>query len=476
MIDTLTIGGLRGFGEAQTMEFPKPCNLEGSGLTYIVGANNTGKTTIVEAIRSFDCDENNSPSYSPDKRNKDYKGGLVELTVTVGNQSFLISTERVNSGITKTKKIGYDENAVWPDFKFFVLSARRASDHVFTKNEFDISTYLKIQVQNQAMRRQTLTEFGSRLFSMDKHREEIDPMLEKFFGKELQWGIEVTDSNQYYLNISTHNVNHSSEGVGDGIWSIFTICDALRNSNDVDTIIIDEPELSLHPTYQKKLMQLLVEKSKDRQIIVCTHSPYFIDFNALSNGARLFRTKKEKNGHIKVFTLSEKSKQYFQSEQKNLFNPHLCGIDAKELFFLDDNVIVVEGQDDVVYYTKASNDLDIELRGSFYGWGVGGSGNIPKVLNMLSELGYKRVVAIFDGDKIKEKEQAEKEFSEQGYCILNIKTDDIRNKSVRLIYANGTEEIKQIKNGLMDEHGNIKEEHKEEIRALFSTINEYFKK
>lgn len=38
--------------------------------------------------------------------------------------------------------------------------------------------------------------------------------------------------------------------------------------------LLDEPELHLHPKAQEKLVELLVKESKDKQIIVSTHSPY----------------------------------------------------------------------------------------------------------------------------------------------------------------------------------------------------------
>ena len=40
-------------------------------------------------------------------------------------------------------------------------------------------------------------------------------------------------------------------------------------------IIIDEPELHLHPSLQEKLVQYLKMLSKDKQIVLSTHSPYF---------------------------------------------------------------------------------------------------------------------------------------------------------------------------------------------------------
>lgn len=41
-------------------------------------------------------------------------------------------------------------------------------------------------------------------------------------------------------------------------------------------LLIDEPEMHLHPTAQKKLAELLLEEAKDTQIIVSSHSPYLL--------------------------------------------------------------------------------------------------------------------------------------------------------------------------------------------------------
>ena len=105
----------------------------------------------------------------------------------------------------------------------------------------------------------------------------------------------------FYLKLIINGCTHSSEGLGDGIWSVFTICDALYDSEQNSTIAIDEPELSLHPAYQKRILQLFKEYAKDRQIIINTHSPCFVDMNSLVNGAYLYRTIKNENGDIDVF-------------------------------------------------------------------------------------------------------------------------------------------------------------------------------
>ena len=80
MIKNISIHGLRGFGEERTISFAIPQEgVKGSGLTILVGSNNAGKTTILEAIRSFNCSQNEPPSFAERKRNIKCENGKVHL-------------------------------------------------------------------------------------------------------------------------------------------------------------------------------------------------------------------------------------------------------------------------------------------------------------------------------------------------------------------------------------------------------------
>jgi hypothetical protein len=72
-------------------------------------------------------------------------------------------------------------------------------------------------------------------------------------------------------------------------------------------------------------------------------------------------------------------------------NPHILGLDAREAFFLEEQIILVEGQEDVVFYKKIAKDLNFEINGNFFGWGVGGADNMSIVAQMLKELGFKKL-------------------------------------------------------------------------------------
>lgn len=134
-----------------------------------------------------------------------------------------------------------------------------------------------------AVRGSQLDNFFRRLFSIQNDQTKFNSILVKVLGYIPDWYIEQADNGQYYLKFNYNGSFHNSDGVGEGLLSIFTIIDTLYDSNPDDVIFIDEPELSLHPTFQKKLIQLLTEFSTDRQIIISTHSPYFISWVALSN-------------------------------------------------------------------------------------------------------------------------------------------------------------------------------------------------
>ena len=161
---------------------------------------------------------------------------------------------------------------------------------------------------------------------------------------------------------------------------------------------------------QKKLNKIFLRFSKDRQIVISTHSPYFVDVTALKSGAHLARIITGDKG-TKIHELSREGKSIITAlAEGNLYNPHVFGLDARELFFLEDGVILTEGQEDVLLLPLIFESFDKPVPGNFFGWGAGGASNIIKICQILKDLGFVRVLGVFDNDKEDEKNQCDKEF------------------------------------------------------------------
>lgn len=225
-------------------------------------------------------------------------------------------------------------------------------------------------------------------------------------------------------------------------------------------IAIDEPELSLHPSIQSKLKGLITEYARDRQIVISTHAPKFIDWESISNGAQICRVVNVE-GATKLYQLSEETKTLVGKLLNDMNNPHILGADANESFFLSDKIVLVEGQEDVLYFPKVLKDLGQSLDGEFFGWGAGGDSKLGTISQILAELGFVKVVGILDGNKKEGVPTLNGRFPEFYYD--NHEADDIRYKKER-----------SERTTLLDEkNAHIREKYRSSTQKMFERINQY---
>lgn len=456
IISKVEIVGLRGFATKQEINIAIPGGTKGSGLTIIVGPNNSGKSTIIEAITAFATE--NPPSLPEGKRNilSDKK---VEIKIfNPAGESIILKTTSARGSETVFEEVGIGKRTIKP----FVIPSRRMFSPFFGKGLYQRDDLIGTRGL-PAQRGQEYGQFSNRLFKMQNDQKSFNEILEKVIGICPEWYIEQNDAGQHYLKFLYDQTEHNSDGAGEGLLSIFTIIDALYDSQPGDLIVIDEPELSVHPSAQKKLIELFADYAKDRQIIVSTHSPYFIDWESIVNGAVIVRVIKEETSS-KIYQLSPETVGLIGNSLQGINNPHVFGLVANEVFFLNENIILVEGQEDVVVFKKILANLGILLKGEFYGWGVGGAENMKNIAAILKNLGFKKVIGILDNNKKQLQPQLSKDFLE--YRFVVIPADDVRDK----VATNAKPAIV----GLATTAGEIKEEYKESVSGIFNEANNYF--
>jgi len=69
ILKSFTVENLKAFGAKQSAEFAQPSSgTSGSGLTVFVGPNNSGKSTILRALRSITSDDVTFTAGAEDRR------------------------------------------------------------------------------------------------------------------------------------------------------------------------------------------------------------------------------------------------------------------------------------------------------------------------------------------------------------------------------------------------------------------------
>jgi len=109
-------------------------------------------------------------------------------------------------------------------------------------------------------------------------------------------------------------------------------------------LAIEEPELYLHPNGQRKMMNVLRNISKNDQVLICTHSNFFVDMFDYQN---IIVVNRDNSGPTNVFQVTE---EIFKTEdeesrkrlKKTFRYLSLFDLSRSEMFF-SKKVVLVEG-------------------------------------------------------------------------------------------------------------------------------------
>ena len=143
------------------------------------------------------------------------------------------------------------------------------------------------------------------------------------------------------------------------------------------------------------------------------------------------------------------------------------GTDARACFFAEDNLIITEGQEDVVLYPVIMRALGMDYYLPFFGFGAGGASGIIEIAHLLQVLGFERIGAIYDGDKRADYDTFVKEFAGSRYKAWIIPTEDIRDK--------GHYEVASKQGLLEKDRKTLKPEYADQMGKIFKEMEDFLK-
>ena len=240
-----------------------------------------------------------------------YKPGTTgwwELGNGLDGKSLLVEEAKGHSSGGQNSKPVYDAISSWQIYHFHDTSATSAMRH-----------YEIIQ-DNRALRFDAvnIAPYLLRLKNMDQDSYQnildslhlVMPFFDEFLLDVAEFGEKQKVNLSWLQNGSDYPMQpyHFSDG------SIRFIClaTALLQPDPPSTIIIDEPELGLHPSAIAILAELIQSASKRTQLIVATQSPALIDYFGVEDvivvnrkdGASTFERLEEKDFSVWLETYS----------------------------------------------------------------------------------------------------------------------------------------------------------------------------
>lgn len=160
-----------------------------------------------------------------------------------------------------------------------------------------------------------------------------------------EWTLETINplKNQYDIRLKKQGSSFLVGAASSGERELLTYLFAIFALNVRDAlIIVDEPELHLHPKWQKILLQLFIRLSHStgNQFLLATHSPTFVSPESIQYVSRVF-SHQQKSHILRLNTI-------VLPEAKHLLN--IVNSQNNERLFFADEVVLVEGLSDRMFF------------------------------------------------------------------------------------------------------------------------------
>lgn len=428
VVKTLQIKNFKTF-ENSTFHFNEKLNI-------LTGANNSGKTTVLEAIalwnecfnklikQSLRSDEkagiakgqyrlgNKSQNYvdytdivsvrSPYLQDIFYNldtSKTIEISINIkkGSQEILIGFS-----IIKASGTNYDIKLVTDSFDYSIfndlfelfpnpISILFASpiSNILLNEEFKTEPVIKDSIQ----RRESIKVIRNRLYNLaDEDFLEFEKLLSHILGSDIKLTTNADKKRDtkldYDIKINPKDTPKNISLVGSGTLQIIEILlSVFDEKKDLNIILLDEPDSHIHRDIQKKLINVLVDYTSNTQVFLTTHNESLIRSSKPDFIFHLEGDVKKDYFNITYNTKDTLKKGLQPSRQIKILQT-LGSESALDLInaLESDKLLLVEGKTDPLYLDVIINKKYKDKKFNIMYWSFDGIENIFQHIFSYKEL------------------------------------------------------------------------------------------
>lgn len=280
------------------------------------GKNNS--TAFLQYLQAFEMDGRLREEY-----------GLSPLSTPL----IYLPVNRAASGFQSSVQLsGYNE-----------FEAKRHSDAASSRSGTQI---VNLAVGRLAQKYRLLLEADKGVAAKEFKEDPNLVQLTSFLGQlGYEWSLETINAltNQYDIRLKKQGSSFLVGAASSGERELLTYLFAIFALNVRDAlIIVDEPELHLHPKWQQILLTLFVQLSRStgNQFLIATHSPTFVSPDSIQYVSRVY-SREQKSQIVRLDTTA-------LPESKHLLN--IVNSQNNERLFFADRVALVEGLSDRIFF------------------------------------------------------------------------------------------------------------------------------
>lgn len=207
-----------------------------------------------------------------------YFDASLEKKLSSNINNYELKIKEITSIFEQIKTFPVSEESYISSKEIYInISEKISSNIINEQNSQEFVTFLTIYHNSL---KKLLGEIQDRFDLFFKYLSSVNTFLKD---KKIEILNIETPENRQLVRIRFHDnsIIDGLSALSSGECQIITMMYTATYMSEKKVILIDEPEISLHPDWQRKLIKTIYQQLSEAQVIICTHSPMIAaDYNA----------------------------------------------------------------------------------------------------------------------------------------------------------------------------------------------------